>query len=49
MVKYIDRHVTLKEFNMLLSKPIKSSAEQELERYFSNIYYVLPPKKQDHI
>ena len=47
LAKFIDRYITLQEFQTLLSKPSKTKAETEIERYFSAIYYVLPHKKND--
>jgi len=49
LVKYIDRHVNLAEFHQILAKPEKTKAEQEIDKYFSAIYYVLPSKQQDNL
>jgi putative nucleotidyltransferase with HDIG domain len=49
LVKYIDRHVNLAEFHQILTKPEKTKAEQEIDKYFSAIYYVLPSKQQDNL
>ena len=49
LVKYIDRHVNLYEFHQVLAKDHKTKAEQEIDKYFSAIYYVLPSKQQDNL
>jgi putative nucleotidyltransferase with HDIG domain len=49
LVKYIDRHVSLGEFHHILTKTEKTPAEQEIDKYFSAIYYVLPSKQQDEL
>jgi putative nucleotidyltransferase with HDIG domain len=49
LVKYIDRHVNLGEFHHILTKTEKTPAEQEIDKYFSAIYYVLPSKQQDEL
>jgi HD-GYP domain-containing protein (c-di-GMP phosphodiesterase class II) len=48
LVNNLDKAITLQEFEGLLLKPEKTKLEEDLDRHFSALYYVLPTKAQDH-
>jgi HD-GYP domain-containing protein (c-di-GMP phosphodiesterase class II) len=48
LVNNLDKSISLHEFEALLGKPNRSKQEEEIDRFFSAVYYVLPNKDQDN-